>query len=100
MEALKAADLEKRQFRHIWRFNAGACHDMARSVYLIGTLRGAGGRGIGGLNTHNKGLIRPKGPYVYGKREVSQLLHRTVRALITLVEHISQELLVTRPRQV
>ena len=26
---------------------------------LIGTLRGVGGGGVGGLNAHNKDLIRP-----------------------------------------
>ena len=27
--------------------------------FFIGTLRGVGGAGVGGLNAHNKDLIRP-----------------------------------------
>ena len=33
--------------------NAGFCPS------TVGTLRGAGGGGVGGLNAHNKDLIRP-----------------------------------------
>ena len=28
-------------------------------VFVLRTLRGVGGRGVGGLNTYNKDLIRP-----------------------------------------
>ena len=29
------------------------------SPYIMGTLRGVGGGGVGGLNGHNKDVIRP-----------------------------------------
>ena len=42
------------------------CWDLASGVQrsavlvsIIGTLRGVGGGGVGGLNAHNKDLIRP-----------------------------------------
>ena len=34
----------------------------AGGLLIIGTLRGVGGGGVGGLNAHNKDLIRP----IYG----------------------------------
>ena len=30
-----------------------------KALLIIGALRGVGGRGVGGLNTYNKDLIRP-----------------------------------------
>ena len=36
----------------------GDCSGFNSSLYIIGTLRGVGGGGIGGLNAHNKDLIR------------------------------------------
>ena len=36
-----------------------ACSFPTEESKIIGTLRGVGGGGVGGLNAHNKDLIRP-----------------------------------------
>ena len=38
--------------------DARSCQGELLSLF-IGTLRGVGGGGVGGLNAHNKDLIRP-----------------------------------------
>ena len=59
LEPLCAAASEA-QLGELRRFlNEGAHRAMGVLASLIGTLKGEGGRGVGGLNTYNKDLIRP-----------------------------------------
>ena len=49
--------------QRLWDGNCASAHQQrVLSTYIIGTLRGVGGGGVGGLNAHNKDLIRP----IYG----------------------------------
>ena len=52
-----------RQHCNSGSFNKPILHDTdtVKTLRIIGTLRGVGGGGVGGLNAYNKDLIRPIG---------------------------------------